>query len=225
MASSSLPIEPAQQQHLNPSHAKFSIADLMATNNDPRGAARTSNTTTADQSSDARSPPSRSSSRAAATASKPPIAPAEDGVDSTSPTTNLKQPRKSRVLRRKTDHSVIERRRREKINERLIRLQEMVPACRDEVMEMLDKKPLKRNGAGGSGKANLLTDEGERKAEIERKCSEEMVLEKLCIISHTVGECFPILGTKHCQQAPELTFDSLVSAHPRKTTSWSFVLR
>lgn len=112
-----------------------------------------------------------------------------ENTDTASSGTTKQPARKSRVLRRKTDHSVIERRRREKINERLIRLQEMVPACREEVMEMLDKKTLKRGGGAAKGKGATLTDEGERKAEMERKCSEEMVLEKLCIISHTVGEC------------------------------------
>lgn len=81
--------------------------------------------------------------------------------------------RKSRPLRRKTDHSVIERRRREKINERLIRLQETVPACREEAMELLDAKKPKK---------------GSPPIDKEVKLGEEMVLEKLCIISHTVGE-------------------------------------
>lgn len=82
--------------------------------------------------------------------------------------------RKSRVLSRKTDHSVIERRRREKINERLIRLQETVPACREEATEMLSAKLIKKR---------KRTEE-----EIKVEIGEKMVLEKLCIISHTVGE-------------------------------------
>lgn len=93
--------------------------------------------------------------------------------------------RKSRVLRRKTDHSVIERRRREKINERLIRLQDVVPACREEVFELLEKKPPK-GGASGARAAAKLTPE-QKKEQMETRCREEMVLEKLCIISHTVG--------------------------------------
>lgn len=85
------------------------------------------------------------------------------------------------MLRRKTDHSVIERRRREKINERLIRLQEMVPACREEALDCLDKKPPK---AARGAKVDAET----KHREIEKCLSETMVLEKLCIISHAVGE-------------------------------------
>ncbi|PWN45779.1 hypothetical protein IE81DRAFT_126254 [Ceraceosorus guamensis] len=90
--------------------------------------------------------------------------------------------RKTRPLRRKTSHSVIERRRREKINERLIRLQESVPACRQEAQEMLSSKL-----SNVKGKKRLA--EADRQEEIERRIKQEMVLEKLCIISHTVGAC------------------------------------
>ncbi len=44
------------------------------------------------------------------------------------------------MLRRKTDHSVIERRRREKINEKLVALQNLVPACRKECQDLIDRK-------------------------------------------------------------------------------------
>ncbi|PWN22357.1 hypothetical protein BCV69DRAFT_297649 [Microstroma glucosiphilum] len=87
--------------------------------------------------------------------------------------------RKSRVLSRKTHHSVIERRRREKINERLIRLQCLIPACREEALDLLSTKPPK--AARGKG----VSPETKAK-EIERSLSGEMVLEKLCIISHSV---------------------------------------
>ncbi|CEH12816.1 STEROL REGULATORY ELEMENT-BINDING PROTEIN [Ceraceosorus bombacis] len=99
--------------------------------------------------------------------------------------------RKTRPLRRKTSHSVIERRRREKINERLIRLQESVPACRQEAQEMLSSKL-----SNVKGKKRLA--EADRQEEIERRIKQEMVLEKLCIISHTVGACCePICIASH----------------------------
>lgn len=83
-----------------------------------------------------------------------------------------KRARTSRALHRKTDHSVIERRRREKINDRLVCLQSTVPACREKAREYVQKK--------ASGSAPL---EGE---ELEARIGADMVLEKLCIISHTV---------------------------------------
>lgn len=100
--------------------------------------------------------------------------------DETPPAASAPPKRKSRVLRRKTDHSVIERRRREKINERLIRLQEMVPACREEALELLEKKPPK---AARGPKVDVET----KQKEILKHMSDSMVLEKLCIISHAVG--------------------------------------
>ncbi|PKI82601.1 hypothetical protein MVES_003413 [Malassezia vespertilionis] len=81
----------------------------------------------------------------------------------------LKRQRGSRTLHRKTDHSVIERRRREKINDRLLCLQETVPACREKAFEHFKKKPCP-HGTGTSAE----------------RIGSEMVLEKLCIISHTV---------------------------------------
>lgn len=89
------------------------------------------------------------------------------------------------MLRRKTDHSVIERRRREKINLRLIELQSLVPACLEEAVETLERK---KPSGSGKGRGKKTMDEEEIKRERERKLKEEMVLEKLCIISHTVGE-------------------------------------
>jgi hypothetical protein len=83
------------------------------------------------------------------------------------------------VLSRKTDHSLIERRRREKINERLIRLQSLIPACREEAQDLLSVKPPK--AARGKG----VSQEAKAR-EIERCLTQEMVLEKLCIISHSV---------------------------------------
>lgn len=101
-----------------------------------------------------------------------------NGSTSTNTTT-----RKNRPLRRKTSHSVIERRRREKINEGLISLQHLVPACRDELHELLLSK-------AQSNKRNLKRSKQEVEKEVEglllQKIDTQMVLEKLCIISHTV---------------------------------------
>ncbi|WFD34307.1 aspartate--tRNA ligase [Malassezia cuniculi] len=72
-----------------------------------------------------------------------------------------------RTLSRKTEHSVIERRRREKINDRLVCLQRTVPACRDKAVELLRRRS--------------PDDE-----DIDERISSEMVLEKLCIITHAV---------------------------------------
>lgn len=69
-------------------------------------------------------------------------------------------------LYRKTEHAVIERRRREKINDRLLCLQHEVPACREQALAYFEK--------GGKG----ITDGATRT---------DLVLEKLCILSHTVG--------------------------------------
>ncbi|CAO1638021.1 unnamed protein product [Parajaminaea phylloscopi] len=117
--------------------------------------------------------------------------------------------RKSRVLRRKTDHSVIERRRREKINERLVRLQDVVPACRDEVFDILERKPIKGGGAAGTRNAAKLTPQ-QRQQAMEKRCREEMILEKLCIISHTVDYVMELREQvaayrKLCQCDPPLT--------------------
>jgi len=81
----------------------------------------------------------------ASTSKSATITPTQDPISSTPVAAAAEPPkRKSRVLSRKTDHSVIERRRREKINERLIRLQETVPACREEATEMLASKLIKK---------------------------------------------------------------------------------
>ena len=73
---------------------------------------------------------------------------------------------RTRPVHRKTDHSVIERRRREKINNRLLHLQYMVPACRDQAREHFRRK---------------MQDDS------DQNIQETLALEKLCIISHTVG--------------------------------------
>lgn len=108
--------------------------------------------------------------------------------------------RKSRVLRRKTDHSIIERRRREKINEKLVALQNIVPACRKECQDLIEKKfvmPLRATDDNETDKTSTaIKRDAKRKREAERldKAKDEMsekvrttmVLEKLCIISHTL---------------------------------------
>lgn len=77
---------------------------------------------------------------------------------------------RARPVHRKTEHSVIERRRREKINERLVRLQTMVPACRAKAREYLERK-----------EATPLADEA-----LDERLAQDLWLEKLCVISHTV---------------------------------------
>ncbi|SOV06008.1 uncharacterized protein UDID_03473 [Ustilago sp. UG-2017a] len=107
--------------------------------------------------------------------------------------------RKSRVLRRKTDHSIIERRRREKINEKLVALQNIVPACRKECQDLIERKfvaPLRETedddarGSSASKKTAKRKREEEKlekaKDEMTEKIQTSMVLEKLCIISHTL---------------------------------------
>ncbi|CBQ72634.1 conserved hypothetical protein [Sporisorium reilianum SRZ2] len=107
--------------------------------------------------------------------------------------------RKSRVLRRKTDHSIIERRRREKINEKLVALQNIVPACRKECQDLFERKfatPLRpnddneaRQGTATKRDAKRKRDEekfDKAKSEMSEKIRTNMVLEKLCIISHTL---------------------------------------
>jgi hypothetical protein len=91
--------------------------------------------------------------------------------------------RKSRPLRRKTSHSVIERRRREKINEGLITLQATVPACREELQALLlVKAQSDRKNARKAKEVVVAEVEGA----VSDKIAGTMMLEKLCIISHTV---------------------------------------
>lgn len=107
----------------------------------------------------------------------------EQGVTTNGSASTSSASRKNRPLRRKTSHSVIERRRREKINEGLVSLQHLVPACRDELHELLLSK-------AQSNKRNLKRSKQEVEKEVEalflQKIESQMVLEKLCIISHTV---------------------------------------
>lgn len=110
------------------------------------------------------------------------------------------QNRKSRPLQRKTSHSLIERRRREKINEGLVSLQQLVPACREELRENLLTKAQtnKKNARKSSEEIEAIVEE-----DMAEKVGTCMVLEKLvstqakcvpvnvlicrqCIISHTV---------------------------------------
>ncbi|WFD32884.1 hypothetical protein MSPP1_003937 [Malassezia sp. CBS 17886] len=92
--------------------------------------------------------------------------------------TPCKRGRSSRTLHRKTDHSVIERRRREKINDRLLCLQSVVPACRRQATEHVRKKA-----------ASHCEDDA-----MDVRLDQEMVLEKLCIISHTVDYVMELRG-------------------------------
>lgn len=102
--------------------------------------------------------------------------------------------KKSRVLRRKTDHSIIERRRREKINEKLVQLQSLVPACKLECQDLFDRRfesvsnDSSKRPTRGKGAKNSESKIEKAKAEMIEKIRTTMVLEKLCIISHTVGE-------------------------------------
>ncbi|SPO27133.1 uncharacterized protein UTRI_10594_B [Ustilago trichophora] len=108
--------------------------------------------------------------------------------------------RKSRVLRRKTDHSIIERRRREKINEKLVALQNIVPACRKECQDLIERKfitPLKESEDNNDATSNPAAKRNAKRKreedkldkarnEMSEKIRTSMVLEKLCIISHTL---------------------------------------
>ena len=107
--------------------------------------------------------------------------------------------RKSRVLRRKTDHSIIERRRREKINEKLVSLQNIVPACRKECQDLIERKFVtpSRESQGDAMESNPSSKRSAKrkreeekldraKNEMSEKIKTTMVLEKLCIISHTL---------------------------------------
>lgn len=95
--------------------------------------------------------------------------------------------RKSRVLRRKTDHSVIERRRREKINEKLVALQNLVPACRKECRDLIERKFAEAATSAPSAKRKREEEKlAKAQIEMQEKIKTSMVLEKLCIISHTL---------------------------------------
>lgn len=95
--------------------------------------------------------------------------------------------RKSRLLSRKTDHSVIERRRREKMNEKLVTLQNLIPACQLECRAMIDRKFQPDEQADEAKKSERSFEREQRAREsFARKTETTMVLEKLCIMSHTL---------------------------------------
>lgn len=103
----------------------------------------------------------------------------EDTSPSPPPAAPKSRGRSARVLHRKTDHSVIERRRREKINDRLVCLQHTVPACREKAWDVLKRKP----GPGGIAPSD---------EQLEKRLHSDMVLEKLCIIAHTVDYVYEL---------------------------------
>ena len=82
----------------------------------------------------------------------------------------------SRASQRRTEHSVIERRRREKINDQLICLQCIVPACREQACACVQKR-------AKSTTSPLFDGDGD---DVDRYISTHIVLEKLCIISHAL---------------------------------------
>lgn len=101
---------------------------------------------------------------------------AETEHDHPAPAASTTNKRRSRPLQRKTSHSLIERRRREKINEGLVSLQRLVPACRDELHEMLRTKAHanKRNARKAAHEIDALAEK-----ELSEKVGSQMVLEKL----------------------------------------------
>ncbi|EPQ32419.1 uncharacterized protein PFL1_00615 [Pseudozyma flocculosa PF-1] len=127
-------------------------------------------------------PSARRNKPASSSTTSVPTPAAESTASSASP------PKKSRVLRRKTDHSVIERRRREKINEKLVQLQSVVPACRRECQDLFERRFDGATAtAAESSKRQTSTDKlAKAKEDMQHKIRTSMVLEKLCIISHTV---------------------------------------
>ncbi len=122
-----------------------------------------------------------------------------------------KPARKSRVLKRKTDHSVIERRRREKINDRLIRLQTLVPACQEEAFEVLGNKPLPKHRR--ASRSNGMNEQAWSQEEMLVKMQSEMVLEKLCIISHTYGERYCASSLHYLRRGDEMAHNTIVTAN------------
>ena len=82
----------------------------------------------------------------------------------------------SRASQRRTEHSVIERRRREKINDQLICLQCIVPACREQAFACVQKR-------AKSTTSPLFVGDDDN---VDRYISTHVVLEKLCIISHAL---------------------------------------
>ncbi len=102
----------------------------------------------------------------------------------------------SRESRRRATHSQIERRRREKINDRLITLRNLVPACRalmrgQNADEGGDEEENDEDGDG------LLKNEDERRKRKRRKAEpvkssanqeEELGLHKLDVLTHAIGE-------------------------------------
>lgn len=87
----------------------------------------------------------------------------------------------SKPPKRKTEHSHIERRRREKLNACFLALQSMVPACVEEAMDALERKD-----ATKAGRANQQS-ESRRQKNLDM-IKTKLVLEKLCIATHSVGK-------------------------------------
>ncbi|SAM82932.1 uncharacterized protein UBRO_03473 [Ustilago bromivora] len=120
-----------------------------------------------------------------ASSSPPPLEPSEDGEQLFNKDGSR---RKSRVLRRKTDHSIIERRRREKINEKLVALQNIVPACRKECQDLIERKfvaPLREtedDDARGSSASKKTAKRKREEEKLEKAKDEEenRALRALC---------------------------------------------
>lgn len=123
-----------------------------------------------------------------------------------------KTPRDSR---RRATHSQIERRRREKINDRLVTLRTIVPACSREVEDrrnarLAEEAEAARIAAGGAprvapGAAKGVDANGKgkrkrnrRKAESTKKQDgeEELGLHKLEVLTHTIGESHLVCACK-----------------------------
>lgn len=107
----------------------------------------------------------------------------------------------NRDSKRKATHSQIERRRREKINDRLVTLRNIVPACAQEVAarhEALlredDDGEEYKNGVGIDGNARKKRKRARRKAAAATAAATngnkeaELGLHKLDVLTHAIGE-------------------------------------
>lgn len=121
-----------------------------------------------------------------------------------------------RDSKRRATHSQIERRRREKINDRLVTLRCIVPACAQELADRRrqkqeDEDEAARIAAGGAPKTYIDAATGKPKRKRNRKRADskkaagedELGLHKLDVLTHAINYIFELKAQIHTLQTGE----------------------
>lgn len=123
-------------------------------------------------------------------------------------------PKLVRDTKRRATHSQIERRRREKINDRLITLRSIVPACAQELQDrqqqrLYEEREAARIAAGGTPKTVIDAVTGKPKRKRNRRkldtkkaqsmtgADEELGLHKLEVLTHAINHIFELKARIH----------------------------